>query len=116
MSLINQALIVSFCPLLQKSKSSSRTRSKEEGTEVVGSAVYDIIAADDFESLRGLLVKMPEAAHVRSKDGRGPMFWAHEKGRTRIVNALRILGVRENVKDAQGRTPLEGSTVVVEGG
>lgn len=80
------------------------------------SAVYDIIAADDFESLRGLLVKMPEAAHVRSKDGRGPMFWAHEKGRTRMVNALRILGVRENVKDAQGRTPLEGSTVVVEGG
>jgi hypothetical protein len=28
------------------------------------SAVYDIIAADDFESLRRLLVKMPEAAHV----------------------------------------------------
>jgi hypothetical protein len=44
------------------------------------------------------------------------MFWAHEKGRTRMVNALRILGVRENVKDAQGHTPLEGSTVVVEGG
>ena len=80
------------------------------------SAVYDIIAADDLKSLRGLLVKMSEAAHVRSKDGRGPMFWAHEKGRTRMVNALRILGVREDVKDAQGRTPLEGSTVVVQGG
>jgi hypothetical protein len=45
----------------------------EETTDVVNqvwddteltSAVYDIIAADDFESLRGLLVKMPEAAHV----------------------------------------------------
>jgi len=70
------------------------------------SAVNDFIAADDFDSLRGLLVKMPEAAHVQSKDGRGPMFWAHEKGRTRMVNALRILGARENVKEAQGRTTL----------
>jgi hypothetical protein len=58
---------------------------------------------------------MPEAAHVRSKDGRGPMFMVHEKGRTRMVNALRILGARENVKDAQGHRPLEGSTVVIEG-
>jgi dolichyl-diphosphooligosaccharide--protein glycosyltransferase len=82
-----------------------------EDTEIT-SAVYDIIAADDFDSMRSLLSEMPEAAHIRSEDGRGPMFWAHEKGRTKMVNAFRKLGVRENVKDSQGRTPLDMSTVV----
>lgn len=81
----------------------------------VTSAVYDIIAVDDFESMRELLSKMPEVAHVRSKDGRGPIFWAHEKGRTRFVNALKKLGVRDDVKDAEGRTPLDMSTIVVGG-
>jgi dolichyl-diphosphooligosaccharide--protein glycosyltransferase len=78
------------------------------------SAVYEIIAADDYDSLRQLLSEMPEVAHVRSKDGRGPMFWAHEKGRTKMVKAFRKLGVRENVKDSGGRTPLDISTIVVE--
>lgn len=77
-------------------------------------AMYNVIDANDFESLRELLAAMPEAAHLRSEDGRGPMFWAHEKGRTKMVKAFRKLGVRENVKDANGRTPLDQSTVVVE--
>lgn len=84
-----------------------------ENTEVT-SALYNVIAENDFDSLRELLSQMPEAAHVRSEDGRGPMFWAHEKGRTKMVKAFRKLGVRENVMDSNGRTPLELSTIVVE--
>jgi len=78
------------------------------------SAVYEIIEANDFDSLRKLLSDMPELAHIRSEDGRGPMFWAHEKGRSKFVKAFRKLGVRENVKDSSGRTPLELSTIAVE--
>ena len=80
----------------------------------ITSTIYGIIAADDFDSLRQLLSEMPEVAHVRSKDGRGPMFWAHEMGRSKMVKAFRKLGVRETVKDASGRTPIDLSRIAVE--
>ena len=78
------------------------------------SALYELISANDYDSLRQLLSEMPEAAHFRSEDGRGPMFWAHEKGRSKMVKAFRKLGVRETLKDANGLTPLDISTVPVE--
>ena len=56
----------------------------------------------------------PQIAHVRSKDGRGPMWWAHEKGQPSVVAFLKKLGVSEELKDANGETPLDLSSIAAE--
>jgi ankyrin repeat protein len=82
-----------------------------DDNEITGT-LYEIISSGDFMTLRGLLAEAPEMAHTRSKDGRGPMWWAHENGHSSIVKALKRLGVSEVLKDAKGMTPLDLSTVV----
>jgi dolichyl-diphosphooligosaccharide--protein glycosyltransferase len=79
--------------------------------EITGT-LYEVISSGDFMTLRELLGGAPEMAHIRSKDGRGPMWWAHENGHSSIVKALKRLGVSEELKDAKGMTPLDLSTIV----
>lgn len=78
----------------------------------ITSTLYEIISTGDLMKLRMLLAEAPEMAHIRSKDGRGPMWWAHENGHSSIVKALKRLGVSEELKDAKGITPLDLSAVV----
>ena len=58
-------------------------------------ALYEVISGGDIEDFVGLLSKNPPLAHIRSKDGRGPMFWAHENGQVEMVEILRRLGVSD---------------------
>lgn len=73
----------------------------------VTSELYDLIKSRELDQLRMLLQDQPEYAHVRSKDGRGPMWWAHEHGRPSIVKLLKSHGVSENLRDRDGITALE---------
>ncbi len=73
----------------------------------VTSRLYEIIKSNDIDSLAYFLQEEPHAAHVRSKDGRGPMFWAHEMGRKSMVSLLKTHRVSEKVRDKDGITPLE---------
>ena len=54
-----------------------------------------------------ILADEPELAHVRSKDGRGPMFWAMEYGNEKVVRILKKVGVSTTIKDGEGLTPLD---------
>lgn len=74
------------------------------------SRLFDIISMGDYDSFEFLLENNPTYAHVRSKDGRGPMWWAHEHGRPRMINLLKSRGVSEKRKDKDGITPLEISS------
>jgi len=69
--------------------------------------MFDLIKMNEFDSLAMLLEQTPVYAHVRSKDGRGPMWWAHEHGRKRIVKVLKSHGVSEKLRDKDGMTPLD---------
>lgn len=71
------------------------------------SQVYEMIVSRQLEQLSMLLQDQPEYAHVRSKDGRGPMWWAHEHGRPYIVQLLKSHGVSEKLRDRDGITPLD---------
>ena len=73
----------------------------------VTSRLFNIIHTGDYESLEFVLESQPSYAHVRSKDGRGPMWWAHEHGRKRMVSLLKSLGVSEKLRDKDGITPLD---------
>jgi dolichyl-diphosphooligosaccharide--protein glycosyltransferase len=68
-----------------------------------------MIKENEYEDIKVLLKEQPFLAHVRSADGRGPMFWAHEHGRDKIVQLLKEERVSESRTDANGRTPLHTS-------
>lgn len=74
------------------------------------SMMYELIAKDEGNELRDLLMKTPQLAHIRSEDGRGPMFWAHEHRRLKIISLLKKLGVSETRADGNGMTPLDISS------
>ena len=74
-------------------------------------AVWEVINGNEIKAFRDLLLDNPELAHIRSKDGRGPMWWAHEYGRANFVDLLMKLGVSENLMDVNGISPLSLSTV-----
>ena len=69
--------------------------------------MWEIIKKPDPEEFMEVLSSFPEIAHIRSKDGRGPMFWAHEYGRKGMISVLRKLGVREDLVDANGIKPTD---------
>jgi dolichyl-diphosphooligosaccharide--protein glycosyltransferase len=73
----------------------------------VTSRLFNIIQMGDYDSFEFVLENNPSYAHVRSKDGRGPMWWAHEHGRPKMISLLKSLGVSEKRKDKDGITPLD---------
>lgn len=73
------------------------------------SMVFELIASDRFDELREILISNPQLAHIRSEDGRGPMWWAHEFKRPKIIKMLKTLQVSETRTDANGQTPLATS-------
>jgi len=69
-------------------------------------AVWTAIHVNKIAEFRDMLIENPELAHIRSKDGRGPIWWAHEYGRTKFVKLLTKLGVSSTeLKDEYGFTP-----------
>jgi len=100
---------------LDKKSRAKRSLTKAQIREInqdwqdtsITSKLYEIIKSNDIDSLAYFLQEEPHVAHVRSKDGRGPMFWAHEMGRKSIVSLLKTHGVSEKLRDKDGITPLE---------
>ncbi len=77
-----------------------------EDNEATG-IMWEIIKNREFDNFLMVLGSEPEMAHIRSKDGRGPMFWAHEYGRAQMIGVLRQLGVSEDRADANGIKPTD---------
>jgi len=75
------------------------------------SMMWQIAHTNDLPGLRTVLQNEPGVVHMRSSDGRGIMWWAHEYGREKLVSILQRLGVSETLKDANGQTPLDISTL-----
>jgi dolichyl-diphosphooligosaccharide--protein glycosyltransferase len=73
--------------------------------------LWELIAENRVAELREIFIERPQIAHIRSEDGRGPMWWAHENGRTKIIEMLKKLQVSEKRTDADGISPLDVSKV-----
>lgn len=71
--------------------------------------MWQLIAENDFEQFYKIIQENPSLVHIRSEDGRGPMWWAHEYGRGKMVQIMKKLNVREDRKDNVGKTPLDVS-------
>ena len=71
------------------------------------SHMWELISQSKVKEMMEVLADYPEAAHSRSKDGRGPMFWAMEFGNEKVVRVLKKVGVSTTVKDSKGFTPID---------
>ena len=77
-----------------------------ENTEKT-SLMWELISGANLVEMVATLQEFPELAHVRSEDGRGPMWWAHEYKRPRMIQILKNLGVSEDRTDANGVKPTD---------
>lgn len=71
------------------------------------SYMWDVISEGRMMELFEVLQEYPEVAHIRSSDGRGPMWWAHEYNRPKMIQVLKKLGVSDQLTDSSGRRPGE---------
>jgi dolichyl-diphosphooligosaccharide--protein glycosyltransferase len=71
------------------------------------SYMWDVISEGKIMDLLEVLREYPEVAHIRSADGRGPMWWAHEYNRPKMIQYLKKLGVSDELPDSSDRRPGE---------
>jgi hypothetical protein len=69
--------------------------------------MWQIVSQNRALELSDWLEDYPEVALIRSKDGRGPLWWAYESGHESIIQILLNAGADPNAKDAKGMTPRE---------
>jgi len=69
------------------------------------SLLWSLISENRVREFMDAVAQAPELAHMRSSDGRGPMWWAMESGNDKIVRVLKKVGVSESFSDAKGMTP-----------
>merc|ERR1740121_3512667 len=70
------------------STSKKEKRSFEWKDSEETSLMYDLIHDNEVQDLKAWIKSDPDAAFIRSSDGRGPMFWAYEFGRDEITKIL----------------------------
>ena len=87
---------------------------KWENTEQTN-VMWEIIKDGDITQFISIIASNPEIVHIRSEDGRGPMWWAHEYGRPKMINILRNLGVKEDKKDVKGVKPTDITKSEIQG-
>jgi len=71
------------------------------------SVLWDIINNNELKRFMALLKESPELGHLRSADGRGPMWWAMEAENEKMIMVLKKVGVSASLRDAKGMTPYE---------
>lgn len=69
--------------------------------------MWNIITKGTVDDLEAWLHIAPLMAHVRSSDGRGPMFWSFEHRRHDMVQILGKYGVGHSDQDKDGLTPVD---------
>ncbi len=99
----------------QKPKKEAPKRLSDEDIEEINenwennedtTLMWGLISSGRLSEFREAIVNKPELAHIRSEDGRGPMWWSHEYGQKEMIDLLKKVGVTENREDSNGNTPL----------
>lgn len=69
--------------------------------------MWQLISSNNVADLKAWLDVEPHKAYIRSKDGRGPMFWAFEQRNEEITKLLMKVGVPHTDRDSRGMTPVD---------
>jgi len=89
--------------LLQKEDINAINQEWED-TEAT-SLMWELVSKGHGQELMDYFRYNPKAPHMRSADGRGPMWWAQEFDRTGVIALLKKLGVSDRRKDVKGLRP-----------
>ena len=69
--------------------------------------MWTLISNNQVEELKMWLQDDPTIAFIRSRDGRGPMWWAFEKRNEDMTKILMKAGVPHTDRDAKGLSPVD---------
>lgn len=69
--------------------------------------MWSLISNNQVEELGMWLEEDPTVAFIRSRDGRGPMWWAFEQRNEEITKMLMKAGVPHTDRDSKGMTPVD---------
>jgi len=75
-------------------------RSWHDGPDTT--QMWQLIARNDLTGFRRLFNENPSVVHMRSGDGRGPLWWAHEYHRTDMIAILLEGGASRTAADING--------------
>jgi dolichyl-diphosphooligosaccharide--protein glycosyltransferase len=64
--------------------------------------MWNLISSNRNKELKAWIDEEPDVAHIRSSDGKGPLFWAYEYGNKKLVRLLKKRGVDFKSKDSSG--------------
>ena len=64
--------------------------------------MWELISSENVNELKQWIRSDPDVVHVRSEDGRGPLWWAYEYGNKKIINMLLEAGVDGTQQDSSG--------------
>ncbi|KAJ9461721.1 hypothetical protein DIPPA_19465 [Diplonema papillatum] len=67
--------------------------------------LWRLCSQGKVSELKALLEDQPDAATMRSSDGRGPLWWAREHKRNDVFDLLVASGADPNAEDIDGRKP-----------
>lgn len=68
----------------------------------VTTRLWGLINANDYEQLAEWIEADPNLVHSRAGDGRGPLWWAEENGRTDIIELLKSYDIDVDAEDDKG--------------
>ena len=88
--------------LAQIDAANARWEDTEETTEL-----WRIITSGEITDLERVIRSNPILGHIRSSDGRGPMWWAFEHRKQEMVKMLMQHGVSHSERDKDGLTPVD---------
>ena len=71
------------------------------------SMMWELISNGKFPEFISVIEGAPEMAHVRSSDGRGPMWWAYEYKRPEMIDIMKQLRVSDERPDKNGLRPID---------
>lgn len=67
--------------------------------------MYQLLEKNDLATLGQWLKSSPDVVHIRSEDGRGPLWWANEFGRADAIALLKKFKIRSDLSDSKGLSP-----------
>eukprot|EP01059_Diplonema_ambulator_P022357 TRINITY_DN37644_c0_g1_i1.p1 TRINITY_DN37644_c0_g1~~TRINITY_DN37644_c0_g1_i1.p1 ORF type:complete len:154 (+),score=74.75 TRINITY_DN37644_c0_g1_i1:45-464(+) len=101
-SLLLAACVVMVAGLEKKGSNQHLWRDTEMTTNL-----WRMCSQGNLEELKALVEDQPDAVHMRSNDGRGPLWWASEHKQKEVYDFLVSKGANPGETDVDGRTAVE---------
>eukprot|EP00005_Dracoamoeba_jomungandri_P008973 CAMPEP_0174263992 /NCGR_PEP_ID=MMETSP0439-20130205/20885_1 /TAXON_ID=0 /ORGANISM="Stereomyxa ramosa, Strain Chinc5" /LENGTH=916 /DNA_ID=CAMNT_0015349661 /DNA_START=19 /DNA_END=2769 /DNA_ORIENTATION=+ len=89
-------------PPPKRAKSSGKVEWQDSAETT---SMWQLIHNNDLQSIQQWVAYDPSIVHVRSSDGRGPLWWAYEYKRNEIIAFLIKNGADISATDQDGLTP-----------